>query len=100
MRSVAPEALAAARFALVAAAVGVALLALGAVWMSTCTGGTSGDTVACGPVQITLLDLAAPMALVAAAAWAFWRGYARRGAAWHGAGVVLLFVTVATLIHG
>lgn len=100
MRSIPPEAMAAARFVLAAAAVGVALLGLGVVWMSTCTGGTSGDTAACGPIQITLLDLAAPIALLTAAAWGFWRGYARRGTAWHGAGLVLLFLAAVTLIHG
>jgi hypothetical protein len=38
------------------------------------------------------------MILLLAAVLAFWRGYVRRGAAWHGAGAVLLVLTAVTLI--
>jgi hypothetical protein len=94
----ASEAGAVVRFTLLAAAVGVGFLVLGALWMSTCTGGAGRDTAACGPVQYTLLGLGAPLVLLITAAWAFWRGYARRGAAWHGTGIILLLLTAVTLI--
>ena len=85
------------RFGLWAAAAAVGFLAVGALWMSTCTGGAGIDTAACGPVQHTLIGLGAPLILTIAAAWSFWRG---RGttAAWHVAGAVLLILAVATLI--
>ena len=87
------------RFTVAAAAAGVGFLVVGALWMSTCTGGVGLDTAACGPVQHTMLDLGAPIILLIAAVWAFWRGRgAAQGAAWHGAGVVLLILTAVTLI--
>jgi hypothetical protein len=87
------------RFTVVAAAVGVGFLVVGALWMSTCTGGAGLDTAACGPVQHTMLGLGAPIILLIAAASAFWRGRgASQGPAWHGAGVVLLVLSVVTLI--
>ncbi|MBB3602453.1 hypothetical protein FHT40_002086 [Mycolicibacterium sp. BK556] len=87
------------RFTVVAAAAGVGFLAVGALWMSTCTGATAFDTAACGPVQHTVLDLGAPIILLIAAALAFWRGHgASWGAPWHGAGGILLVLTALTLI--
>jgi hypothetical protein len=87
------------RFTVVAAAAGVGFLVVGALWMSTCTGGAGLDTAACGPVQHTMLGIGAPIILLIAAMSAFWRGRgASQGAAWHGAGVVLLILTAVTLI--
>jgi hypothetical protein len=87
------------RFTVVAAAFGVGFLVVGALWMSTCTGGAGLDTAACGPVQHTMLGLGAPIILLIAAASAFWRGRgAFQGPAWHAAGVVLLILAVVTLI--
>jgi hypothetical protein len=46
-----------------------------------------------------MLGLGAPIILLAAAVWAFWRGHgASRGTAWHVAGMALLMLTVVTLI--
>ena len=101
MRSVrvaSAETVAAIRFALLAAVAGVGFLALSAMWMSTCTGGAGRDTLACGPVQYTLLDLGGPAIMFVAAAWAFCRGYLARGAVWHGAGAALLVLTAVSLI--
>ncbi|MBI3691748.1 MAG: hypothetical protein HY239_14135 [Mycolicibacterium aromaticivorans] len=98
--SASAEVVAALRFAMVAAAAGAIAVALGAVWMSTCTGGTGGDPAACGPIPTTALGLCAPLMLLAAAAWAFWRGHVRRDLAWHAAGAVLLMLSVAALAHG
>jgi hypothetical protein len=87
------------RYTMLAATAGVGFFAVGALWMSTCTGAAGLDTAACGPVQRTLLDLGAPLILVAAAAWAFWRGRGGlQGAAWLGAGGILLILTVLTVI--
>ena len=87
------------RYTMLAATAGVGFFAVGALWMSTCTGATGLDTAACGPVQRALLDLGAPLILLAAAAWAFWRGRGGfQGATWLVAGAVLLVLTVVTLI--
>ncbi|WP_445169152.1 hypothetical protein ACTXG7_07405 [Mycolicibacterium sp. Dal123E01] len=87
------------RYTMLAATAGVGFFVVGALWMSTCTGATGLDTAACGPVQRALLDLGAPLILIAAAAWAFWRGRGGlQGATWFGAGAVLLVLTVATVI--
>lgn len=52
-----------------------------------------------GAIRFTLLDLGAPIILLMAAAWAFCRGYATSQRLWwHGAGTVLVVLTVATLI--
>lgn len=84
----------AARFALGAAAIALAVLVTAAVWVSTC-GGATADTVACGHPQRTALAFGAPAILFAAGMWAFARTYLawRRQQtwwAWQGAGWVLL----------
>lgn len=85
------------RFTLWAAGVGIGFLVVGALWMSTCTGGTGLDTAACGPVQHTLLGLGAPVVFLITATWAFWRGQRASRIAWHGAGALLLVLTAVTL---
>jgi len=93
---------AAIRFAVLAAAAGVAFLIIAALWGSTCKGATAIDTVACGAPQLTMLALGAPVILLCAGGWAFVRTYRiwrDRGTwwGWQGAGwflMTLMFVTL------
>jgi hypothetical protein len=97
------EVKAAIRFALLAAVAGVSFLVVAALWASTCKGGMSVDTVACGAPQLTFLAFGAPVILLAAGCWAFLRTYRiwrDRGTwwGWQGAGwflFLLMFVTLA-----
>ncbi|MBW0018609.1 MAG: hypothetical protein JO236_13840 [Mycobacterium sp.] len=98
------EVRAAIRFAVVAALAGVGFLILAAVWVSTC-GGTSVDTVACGPPERTLLGFGGPVILLIAGLWAFYRTYrvwrdAGTWWGWHGAGWFLLTLMAVTLSLG
>ena len=95
------EVRAAIRFAVLAAAAGVGFVVMAALWVSTC-GGTSVDTVACGPPQRTLLALGGPLILLVAGLWAFLRTYLvwrSEGVwwGWHGAGWFLLTLMIVTL---
>lgn len=99
------EVRAAIRFAVTAAAVGIAFLVMAALWVSTCGGAASGDTVACGMPQRALLALGAPAILFGAGVWAFVRTYRvwrRYGTwwGWHGAGWFLLALMVVTMTMG
>lgn len=86
------------RFGLGCAALGAALLAVAAVWVSTCSGNTV-DVLACGKPQLTLLAICAPAVLAGGGVWAFvracrcWRR-AESWWAWMGAGWFLLTVTL------
>jgi hypothetical protein len=93
------------RFAVLAAAAGVAFLIVAALWDSTCKGAMSIDTVACGAPQLTILALGAPLILLSAAGWAFVRTYRiwRNGGtwwAWQGAGWFLMTSMFVTLAMG
>lgn len=95
----------AVRFAVLAGVVGVAFLAMAAMWVSTCTGRTSVDTVACGGPQLTILAFGAPVMLLAASAWAFLRTYRTwrdHGTwwAWQGVGWFLMVLMFVTLVMG
>jgi hypothetical protein len=68
------EVRAAIRFAVIAAVAGVGFVIMAAAWVSTC-GGTSVDTVACGPPERTLLALGGPLILFVAGLWSFLRTY-------------------------
>ncbi|MGV0834424.1 hypothetical protein [Mycolicibacterium thermoresistibile] len=86
------------RFGLGCAGLGIALLAIAAVWVSTCSGNTI-DVIACGRPQLTLLAMCAPAVLAAGGLWAFVRSYRcwRRDEswwAWLAAGWFLLTVTL------
>jgi hypothetical protein len=92
----------AARFAVLAAVGALAFLVVAALWVSTCHGTAGLDTVACGPVQRTLLSLGAPVILLFAGLWAFRRTYQtwRRNETWwgwQGAGWLLLTLMLLTL---
>ncbi|MGH3561097.1 MAG: hypothetical protein ACRDTN_04655 [Mycobacterium sp.] len=99
------EVRAAIRFAVVAAAGGVAFLVLAALWVSTCGGATAVDTAACGAPQRMLLALGAPAILFCGGLWAFVRTYRvwrNHGTwwGWHGAGWFLFALMVLTLTMG
>jgi hypothetical protein len=95
----------AVRFAVLAAAAGVAYLIVGALWDSTCKGAMSVDTVACGAPQLTILAFGAPVILLAAGCWAFvrtyrvWRDHGTWWA-WQGAGWFLMILMFVTLTMG
>lgn len=96
---------AAIRFAILSAVGGVAFLIVGALWASTCKGATTIDTVACGAPQLTILAFGAPLILLAAGCWAFFRTYRiwkDHGTwwAWQGAGWFLLMLMLVTLTMG
>jgi hypothetical protein len=98
------EVRAAIRFAVIAAVVGVGFVIMAAAWVSTC-GGVNTDTVACGPLERTLLAFGGPLILFAAGLWAFLRTYRvwrDEGTwwGWHGAGWFLLTLMVVTLSMG
>jgi hypothetical protein len=91
----------AVRFGLVVAVLGVAFLAVAAVWVSTCDGATA-DTVACGAPQRTLLSLGAPVILLIGGLRAFFRTYQtwrKRETwwAWQGAGWFLMTLMLLVL---
>lgn len=93
------------RFAVLAAAAGVAFLIVAALWVSTCNGAMAVDTAACGAPQRTLLALGAPGILLGAGCWAFvktYRVWRERGTwwAWQGAGWFLLTLMLLTLTMG
>jgi hypothetical protein len=95
------EVRAAIRFAVIAAVAGVGFVIMAAAWVSTC-GGTSVDTVACGPPERTLLAFGGPLILFVAGLWSFLRTYRvwrEEGTwwGWHGAGWFLLTLMVVTL---
>ena len=95
----------AVRFAVLAAAAGVAYLVMAALWDSTCKGAMSVDTAACGAPQLTILAFGAPVILFAAGGWAFLRTYRTwrdHGTwwAWQGAGWFLMVVMFITLVTG
>ena len=95
------EVRAAIRFAVIAAVAGVGFVIMAAAWVSTC-GGTSVDTVACGPPERTLLALGGPLILFVAGLWSFLRTYRvwrDEGTwwGWHGAGWFLLTLMLVTL---
>jgi hypothetical protein len=99
------EVQAAVRFAILAAAAGVGFLIAAALWVSTCHGEISVDTVACGAPQRTLLAFGAPAILLAGGIRAFLRTYRvwrDRGVwwAWQGAGWFLLMLMLLTLTMG
>ena len=84
----------AVRFSVGVAVAAVVFLVVAAVWVSTC-GGSTADTVACGPPQRTLLGLGAPIILLLGGLRAFVRTYQawRQDGAWwpwQGAGWFLL----------
>lgn len=86
------------RFGLVCAALGAALLAIAAVWVSTCSGNTV-DGMACGKPQLTVLAMCAPAVLAGGGLWALARSYRcwrcdENWWAWLGAGWFLLTVTL------
>ncbi|MCV7328923.1 hypothetical protein [Mycobacterium cookii] len=96
---------AAIRFAVLAAAAGIAYLVVAAVWDSTCKGAMSVDTVACGAPQLTLLAFGAPVILLAAGCWAFVRTYRtwrdnETWWAWQGTGWFLMILMFVTLVMG
>lgn len=92
---------AAMRFAALATAAGIGFVVVAALWVSTC-GGTSIDTVACGPPERTMLALGGPLILLLAGLWAFLRTYRvwrDEGTwwGWHGAGWFLLTLMLVAL---
>ena len=95
------EVRAAIRFAVIAAVAGVGFVILAAAWVST-RGGTSVDTVACGPPERMLLAFGGPLILFVAGLWSFLRTYRvwrDEGTwwGWHGAGWFLLTLMLVTL---
>lgn len=95
------EVRAAARFAVVAAAAGVAFVILAALWVSTCGGSAAAGTATCGRPQLTLLAFGGPAILMVAGMWAFGRTYRvwrDHGTwwGWHGAGWFLLTLMLLT----
>lgn len=99
-----PETRSAARFALIAGLVGVALLIVAAVVANGCDGAVA-DSVACGRPQRVVLGLAAPVILFCCGARAFLRTYRlwqqrRRWWAWQGAGWFLMLLMLLVLTMG
>jgi hypothetical protein len=99
------EVRAAIRFAVLAAAAGMAFFIVAAVWASTCKGAMAIDTVACGAPQLTILAFGAPVILLAAGCWAFLRTYrvwrdCGTWWGWQGAGWFLLMLMLVTLTMG
>jgi hypothetical protein len=99
------EVRAAVRFAVLAAAAGMAFFIVAAVWASTCKGATAIDTVACGAPQLTILAFGAPVILLAAGCRAFLRTYrvwrdCGTWWGWQGAGWFLLMLMLVTLTMG
>jgi hypothetical protein len=89
------------RFGAVVAMAGIAFLITAGVWVSTCSGAT-GDTVACGVPQRTLLAFGAPAILLIGGLRAFFRTYQtwrRRETwwVWQGVGWFLLTMMLLTL---
>lgn len=99
------EVQAAIRLAVMTALAGIGFVIMGALWVSTCPGGVSVDTAACGPPQRAILALGGPLILLAGGLWAFLRTYRvwRAGGTWwgwHGAGWFLLTLMMLTVSMG
>jgi hypothetical protein len=99
------EVRAAIRFAVLAAAAGMAFFVVAAVWASTCKGAMAIDTVACGAPQLTILAFGAPAILLAAGCRAFLRTYrvwrdCGTWWGWQGAGWFLFMLMLVTLTMG
>ena len=87
------------------AVAGVAFLVVAALWVGTCGRGADLDTVACGPIERTILGLGAPVILLIGGVVAFVRTYRvwRAGGTWwgwQGAGWFLLTLMMLTLTMG
>lgn len=72
---------------------------IASIWVGTCTGSIA-DAAGCGVPQRTMLMLGAPAILLAGGIWSLARALraGRDQAAWHGAGTVLLGLTVLSVV--
>ncbi len=92
------------RFVALVAVLGIGFLVISAVWVGTCDG-TTGDTVACGAPERTLLAFGAPAILLVGGIHAFLRTYrnwrtnqtwvARQGAGWFLLSLMLIVLTMS-----